>query len=167
MKVTASTNTKQPKNTAYAEVGIITVIKRNGYTFALTRSHNSLMSCYMLAEYSTGRVLTAFGVPKLNMKDTDVDRAIERAHKHIDGIDSIDSLEKYPVVNDDEVNENEVDYSDVKVKERIKEQKEKEIKDKVEAVEKPVKPKTTASKDATPKKKRGRPKKKPDSNTLF
>ena len=169
MKVVSVIDTKNPKSSSYKEVGIIMVIKRHGYTFCLTRSHNALMSCYMLCEYKTGRGFSAFGLP-LKMEDSDVDRVVERANEHLEKINADfikDYLARFPVMNENVPDETESpDYTDVKIKQRLKEQNEKVI---MEKSSNPKKKKVVEKEKVSAiKKKRGRPKKVVEKdNTLF
>jgi hypothetical protein len=170
MKVVSAIDTKNPKNSSYKETDIIMVIKRHNYTFCVTRSYNPLMSCYMLCEYKTGRELSAFGLP-LNMLDSDVDRVVERANEYLDKITPDfmkEYLARFPVMNEDIPDETESpDYADVKIKQRLKEKKEKAIMDK--SISNPKKKKVVEKeKVSAVKKKRGRPKKVVEKdNTLF
>lgn len=172
MKVISAINTKIPKDSSYANVGIIMVIKRHGFTFAITKSYNTLINSYILCEYSTGRGLSAFGLP-LGMQESDVDRVIERANERLDK-NTPESIKlhvtRFPVMNEDVPDESEApDYSDVKIKQKIKEQNEKAIMEKFEEKTKPVvKKKVVKEKVSAIKKKRGRPKKVvKEDNTLF
>jgi hypothetical protein len=106
------------------------------------------------------------------MQDSDVDRVIERANERLDKNtpESIkDHVSGFPVMNEDVPDESEApDYSDVKIKQKIKEQNEKTIMEKFEEKTKPVvKKKVVKEKVSAIKKKRGRPKKVvQESNTL-
>lgn len=136
MKVVSSANSKKPNLSSYSEVDSVMIIKRHGYTFSIAKSYNKLLSCYMLSEYSTGKGLKAFGVPKMDMQPADIDRVIERSIEYLDNSDFEiieEAFKPFPVVNDDDPEESsEPDYSDVKVKQRIKKEKEEQLKKKVE-----------------------------------
>ena len=172
MKVISAINTSKPSDSAYTDVDVVMIINRHGYTFAITQSHNALINCYILCEYSTGRGLSAFGLP-LDMQDSDVDRVVERANEHLDK-NTPESIKlhvtRFPVMNEDVPDESEApDYSDVKIKQKIKEQNEKTIMEKFEEKTKPVvKKKVVKEKVSAIKKKRGRPKKVvKEDNILF
>jgi len=169
MKVVSVVDTKNPKQCSYREVGVVMVIKRYGYTFCITKSYNSLMNCYLLCEYKTGKEFSAFGLP-LKMEDSDVDRVVERSNAYLDKIDKEfvkDYLSRFPVVNEDVPdNSDSPDYSDVKLKQRIKEQNDKAL---IEKMANPKKKKVVEKEKVSAiKKKRGRPKKVVEKdNTLF
>ena len=168
MKVVSVVDTKNPKQCSYREVGVVMVIKRYGYTFCITKSYNALMNCYLLCEYKTGKEFSAFGIP-LKMEDSDVDRVVERANEHLEkiNVDFIkDYLARFPVMNENVPDETESpDYTDVKIKQRLKEQNEKVI---MEKSSNPKKKKVVEKEKVSAiKKKRGRPKKVEKDNTLF
>jgi hypothetical protein len=121
-----------------------------------------------LCEYKTGKEFSAFGLP-LKMEDSDVDRVVERSNAYLDKIDKEfvkDYLSRFPVVNEDVPdNSDSPDYSDVKLKQRLKEQNEKAI---MEKMANPKKKKVVEKEKVSAiKKKRGRPKKVEKDNTLF
>ena len=126
------------------------------------------MNCYLLCEYKTGKEFSAFGLP-LKMEDSDVDRVVERSNAYLDKIDKEfvkDYLSRFPVVNEDVPdNSDSPDYSDVKLKQRIKEQNDKAL---IEKMANPKKKKVVEKEKVSAiKKKRGRPKKVEKDNTLF
>lgn len=173
MKVAATSNLRKHSESAYNEVSTVFVTKHSsGRVFCLHRSYNPLMSCYMLSDYKTGRIFTAFGFSKFDLKESDVDRLIARANTYLENLDITtlnNTIDKMPVVNKDDIElSNDADYSDVKLIQRIKESKEKALEEKIkgEALTKTAKKKPTP--DSKPKRKRGRPpKKKPDDDVTL
>jgi len=115
--------------------------------------------------------LSAFGLP-LNMLDSDVDRVVERANEYLDKITPDfmkEYLARFPVMNENVPDETESpDYTDVKIKQRLKEQNEKAIMEKSSNPKKKNVVEKEKEKVSAIKKKRGRPKKVVEKdNTLF
>lgn len=169
MKVITVKNKSKPKEAAYDDVDVIMVFESHNRKFALHRSYNALISCYMLSEYSTGCVFTAFGIPKLDITEAEIDRVVERSVEYLNKLDEetiTDYIGKLATANVDDPEPFESpDYSDVEVAKRLKRVKEKELKQKVEGEKssetngkKKAKTKTKPKKTS---KKRGRPPKNP------
>lgn len=153
MKVVTTVNTKTPKKCGYGNVDdVVMIFKSRGYTFALHASYNPLIKCYMLSEYKTGKVFTAFGVGA-KITDADIDRSVQRAEKYLKSLTKPhiqSTINGYAPINGDDVPEqtDKPDYSGI-----VREAPPKVVR-KVE--EKP----------AVVKKKRGRKKPK-ETNTLI
>lgn len=168
MKVVSTKNEKNPKNSSHIEVSVVMILEHCGYKFAIHQSYNKLISCYMLSEYSTGCVFTAFSIPKISLTKEDVDRVVQRSKDYLQGHTKStikEQIGKLPVVNSDEPSvSSEPSYKDVEIAKENEKIKEKEIKRKFTEKKNPV------QSEQPKKKKRGRPRKvKPESgmNTLI
>jgi hypothetical protein len=172
MKVMTSLHTKKPSLSSYDDIQITMLFERHGHKFAVHRSYNNLISCYMLSEYSTGRVLKAYAVPKMDMKESDIDRCIERAHEYLDTLTEKDIeafVKPLPVVNSDDPEVySEPSYKDIEVAKRNAKIKEEAVKRKFKETKSTVQRPTKTKSKAKPKpKKRGRPRKSGKVNKLI
>lgn len=99
MKVATTKDTANPNELRYVEIEAHEYFQIEGFTFALHPSYNSLLKCYMLSEYATGYVLSAFSA---SVDEPDMECLCERSIEFIKKINIeslVKSLHNVPEVN--------------------------------------------------------------------